>query len=72
MIQTELMVDMKKRQKARIPGVIVPGSVMPLNLSDKDGNVVHRVVAYTAQLDEAVKAVRRAGFTCKEFEYNKE
>ena len=53
-----------------MPGVIVPEAVKRLNMSDKDKNEIHRIVVYKAQLDDAIKAIRKAGYTAREFVYN--
>ena len=47
-LSEEMIADLNTRQKARCPGVIVPNCVRPLNVMDKDGNQVYRIVAYTA------------------------
>jgi len=55
-----------------MPGVIVPEAVKRLNMSDKDKNEIHRVVIYKAQLEDAIKAIRKAGYTAREFTYNQQ
>lgn len=63
--------DLKKRQDARIPGVFVPDALKIIRaLTDKDGNVVCRAVCYKPQIEDALKACRRAGYTAKEFVYD--
>ncbi len=54
-----------------MPTVIVPGATAPLNLEDKDGNAVFRLVAYKDQAEDVIKACRRKGFTARTFTYNK-
>jgi len=56
----------------RIPGVIIPDSVKKLNMMDKDKNEIHRIVVYKNQLDDAIKAIRKAGYTAREFLYNQQ
>jgi len=48
----------------------VPGSLKSLDLMDKDKNCIYRVVAYKNQVDDVIKALRRGGFTAREFVYN--
>jgi hypothetical protein len=54
-----------------MPGVFVPNCLKVIkHLSDKDGNVICRAVCYKPQLDDALKACRRAGYTAREFVYD--
>lgn len=70
MFEASQEVELQTRIAKRIPGVIIPDSVKKLNMADKDKNEVHRIVVYKAQLDDAIKAVRKAGYTAREFLYN--
>lgn len=55
-----------------MPAVIVPGSVVDLQMDDKDLNQVHRFVVYRPQVEDVVKAMRKKGFIAKPFDYNKQ
>lgn len=37
---------------------------------DKDKNCIYRVVAFKNQVEDVIKALRRGGFTAREFVYN--
>jgi len=54
----------------RMPQVIVPNSMMNINMKDNDGNTVFRIVVYTPQLEDVIKACRRNGYNAREFVYN--
>ena len=41
-------------------------------MMDKDKNEIHRIVVYKNQLDDAIKAIRKAGYTAREFLYNQQ
>ena len=47
-LAAEGLAALKAKEKARFPCVIVPGAVKALNVTDKDGNGVYRLVAYAA------------------------
>jgi hypothetical protein len=54
-----------------MPGVFVPNALKVIRaLTDKDGNVVCRAVCYKPQIEDALKACRRAGYIAKEFVYD--
>jgi len=63
--------ELKKKQEARMPFVIVPDEPKALGISDKDGNTVHRIFIYKHQADDVIKALRRKQYTPKLFSYNK-
>ena len=48
-----------------MPVVIVPGKPLPLNIGDKDGNAVYRLVVFKEQAEDVVKALRRKGYTSR-------
>ena len=50
--------------------MIVPGAVKELDVSDKDGNAVYRLVAYKAQADDVIKACRKQTITARTFTYD--
>ena len=54
-----------------MPHVIVPDAPVALNLTDKEGNSVWRCFVYKDQADDALKALRRKGYTPRIFSYNK-
>ena len=54
-----------------MPGVIVPTSGHDLEIGDKDGNIVYRYIVYKAQAEDAIKALRRKGYTSKVFSYDR-
>jgi V-type H+-transporting ATPase subunit C len=54
-----------------MPGVIVPTSGHNLMIEDKDGNIIYRYVVYKAQAEDAIKALRRKGYTSKVFSYDR-
>ena len=54
-----------------MPHVIVPDAPVELGLTDKEGNSVWRVFVYKAQADDALKALRRRGYTPRLFNYDK-
>jgi len=73
MLVAEMEAKLSERMETRCPGVIVPGSLVALpQMVDKDGNTIHNVVVYTKQIDDAIKAVRRSGFTARQFTYNQQ
>lgn len=45
-LSREMQAELKERKETRFPNVIVPGAVKALNVTDKDGNGVYRLVAY--------------------------
>lgn len=47
-LSAEGLAALKEKATARMPGVIVPGAVKAVNVTDKDGNGVYRLVAYAA------------------------
>lgn len=53
-----------------MPVVIVPGNPLSLGIEDKDGNAVYRLVVYKEQAEDVVKALRRKGFTSRQFVFN--
>lgn len=53
-----------------MPVVIVPGQPLPLNIEDKEGNAVYRLVVFKEQAEDVVKALRRKGYTSRQFIYN--
>lgn len=70
MVTKTMEKEINKKIEARIPGVIIPDSVKRLNMTDKDKNEIHRIVVFKEQLDDAIKAIRKAGYTAREFNYN--
>ena len=50
--------------------MIVPGAVKELDVSDKDGNAVYRIVVYKAQSDDVVKACRKQQVPARVFVYD--
>ena len=70
---TKIVKDEVARKRAhRMPNVVVPDATASLNLTDKEGNQVFRMVAYAAQAEDFVKAARRKGLTARPFNYNKQ
>lgn len=53
-----------------MPIVIVPGNPLSLNIEDKEGNAVYRLVVFKEQAEDVVKALRRKGYTSRQFVYN--
>ena len=45
-LSRQMQAELKEKQETRFPNVIVPGAVKPINVTDKDGNGVYRLVAY--------------------------
>jgi len=68
----EMELKLKAKQMLRCPGVIVPKSLTPLPLTDKDGNTIHNMIVYKNQIDDAIKAIRRGGYTARMFAYNQQ
>ena len=52
--------------------MIIPDAILSLSLADKDKNEIFRMVAYTEQLEDVIKAARRLNYTTKEFSYDKQ
>jgi hypothetical protein len=48
-----------------MPIVIVPGNPLSLNIEDKEGNAVYRLVVFKEQAEDVVKALRRKGYTSR-------
>jgi len=69
---SEMELKLKAKQMLRCPGVIVPKSLTPLPLTDKDGNTIHNMIVYKNQIDDAIKAIRRGGYTARMFAYNQQ
>ena len=65
-----LKMELEQKQKERFPYVIVPGAVKELDVSDKDGNAVYRIVVYKAQADDVVKACRKQQVPARVFVYD--
>lgn len=65
-----LKMELEQKQKERFPYVIVPGAVKELDVSDKDGNAVYRLVVYKAQADDVVKACRKQQVPARVFVYD--
>lgn len=61
-----------KRRSMRMPHCIVPDAPMDLNIRDKEGNAVYRIVVYKPQADDVIKALRRKGYTPRLFKYDKQ
>ena len=57
--------EFENRKKHRMPVVIVPGQPLPLNIEDKEGNAVYRLVVFKEQAEDVVKALRRKGYTSR-------
>lgn len=72
MLAEELNAELAERQKARFPAVIVPGAVKAVNVTDKDGNGVYRIVAYQDQAEDVVKACRKQSISARIFNFNQE
>ena len=64
--------EFENKKRHRMPVVIVPGNPLPLNIEDKDGNAVYRLVVFKEQAEDVVKALRRKGYTSRQFVYNQE
>lgn len=64
--------EFENKKRHRMPCVIVPGNPLPLNIEDKDGNAVYRLVVFKEQAEDVVKALRRKGYTSRQFVYNQE
>ena len=62
--------ELGQKQRERFPYVIVPGAVKELDVSDKDGNAVYRIVVYKAQADDVVKACRKSQVPARVFVYD--
>ena len=45
-LSQEMEAELKQKQNARFPYVIVPGALRGINVNDKDGNGVYRIVVY--------------------------
>ena len=67
-----LVADLKQKQENRMNHVIVPNSCLPLNITDKEGNSVYRLVVYKPQVEDVIKALRKKGYTAKSFTYDRE
>jgi V-type H+-transporting ATPase subunit C len=66
-----LQEELKKKQEARMPYVIVPDSPLDLDITDKENNSVYRLFVYANQSEDAIKALRRKGYTARVFTYDK-
>jgi hypothetical protein len=66
-----LEAELKKKQDLRMPFVIIPDAPHDLDISDKEGNCVYRLILFKAQADDVMKAMRRKGYTSKLFSYDK-
>ncbi len=63
--------ELVKKQEARMPFVIVPDQPLNLDITDKENNCVYRLFVYADQSDDAIKALRRKGYTARVFSYDK-
>lgn len=50
--------------------MIVPGAVKAVNVEDKDGNGVYRIIAYKDQAEDVVKACRKLSIPARIFEFD--
>lgn len=64
--------ELQKKRQERMPFVIVPDQPLDLDITDKDFNRVFRICVYKPQSDDAMKALRRKGYTTKLFAYDKQ
>lgn len=60
----------RNRQKSRIPAGVVPGALLNLGISDKEGNSVYRVVCARDQAEDFLKVMRRKQITARNFDFN--
>ena len=58
-LSEKMQAELKDRQQSRFPYVIVPGAISALNVNDKDGNGVYRIVVYKEQAEDVIKACRK-------------
>lgn len=54
-----------------MPFVIAPSPPLALNIEDKDGNGVYRLICYKPQSEDVIKALRKKGYTSRTFVYDK-
>lgn len=50
----------------------MPDAPVPLNITDKEGNSVHRVIIYKPQSEDVMKALKKKNYTPRLFTYDKE
>jgi len=62
--------EFDSKKKHRMPVVIIPGNPLPLGVEDKENNAVYRLVVYKDHAEDVVKALRRKGYTSRQFVYN--
>ena len=65
-----MQAELKEKQDKRFPYVLVPGAMKALNITDKDGNGVYRIVAYKDQADDVVKACRKLSYPARIFNFD--
>jgi len=66
-----LETEFKKKQDARMPFVIIPDTPYELDITDKEGNGVYRLIVFKAQAEDVIKALRKRGTTSRIFSYDK-
>lgn len=63
--------EFARKKDARMPFVIVPDQPLNLDITDKENNSVYRLFVYAEQSEDAIKALRRRGYTARVFSYDK-
>lgn len=61
----------KEMQKKRMPMAFAP-ILRPLQITDRENNVVYHSVVAKSQADDVIKACRKVGVTAKTFCYNRQ
>lgn len=64
--------EIQKKRSERLSQHIVPDAPVPLNITDKEGNSVHRVIIYKPQSEDVMKALKKKNYTPRLFTYDKE
>lgn len=64
------MQQLKENQKKRMANPMVP-ILNQIGISDRDNNHVYQSVVYKTQIDDVIKACRKAGVTARDFSYNR-
>lgn len=69
--KTKFMIFKDSFEKV-IDKAVVPGSCTSLNLEDRDGNQLFRVVVFKHSVDNFLNEIKKAGYAARRFEFNEE
>lgn len=63
---------LKKAKNARMKPCAIAPFLKETGITDNDGHRLYHCVAYKPQVEDVLKACRKAGFVAREFRYNRD